>query len=54
MSIQREHLDDIDFSDVAEGSDLLLAVSPGEILGEDFMAPLGLSANALAKATKAT
>jgi addiction module HigA family antidote len=50
MSIQREYLDEIDFSDVAEISHLMPPVTPGEILREEFMAPLGLSANALAKA----
>lgn len=50
MSIQREHLDEIDVADVVEGTELLPAVTPGEILREDFMKPLGLSANALAKA----
>jgi antitoxin HigA-1 len=50
MTIQREHLDQIDFSDVAEGTDLMPPVTPGEILREDFMEPHGLSANALAKA----
>ena len=50
MSIQREHLDEIDFSDVAESSELMPPVTPGEILREEFMEPLGLSANALAKA----
>jgi len=50
MTIEREHLGKIDFSDVAEGADLMTPVSPGEILREDFMEPLDLSANALAKA----
>ena len=50
MSIQREHLDEIHFSDVAESSELMPPVTPGEVLREDFMEPLGLSANALAKA----
>jgi hypothetical protein len=50
MTIEREHLDKIDFSDVADGADLMPPVSPGEILREDFMEPLDLSANALAKA----
>ena len=50
MSIKREHLDKIDFSDVVDGTDLMLPVTPGEVLREDFMEPLGLSANALAKA----
>ena len=47
MTIQRERLDEIDFSDVA---DLMPPGTPGEILREDFMKPLGLSASALAKA----
>ncbi len=50
MTIKREHLDEIDFSDVADGADLMPPVTPGEILRGDFMEPLGLSANALAKA----
>jgi addiction module HigA family antidote len=50
MRIQREHLDEIDFSDVADGTDLIPPVNPGEILRAEFMEPLGLSANALAKA----
>jgi len=50
MTIQREHLDQIDFSDVADGTNLMPPVTPGEILREDFMKPLGLSANGLAKA----
>jgi antitoxin HigA-1 len=50
MTIQRDQLDQIDFSDVAYGTDLMPPVTPGEILREDFMEPLGLSANALAKA----
>jgi antitoxin HigA-1 len=52
MSIERENLDQIDFSDVTEGEDLMPLVFPGEILREDFMAPLGLSANALARALR--
>lgn len=50
MSIPRKHLDEIDYSDVAEDSDLMSPVTPGEILREDFMKPLGPPANALAKA----
>ena len=50
MAIQRAHLDQIDFSDVVDGTDLMLPVTPGEVLREDFMEPLDLSANALAKA----
>jgi addiction module HigA family antidote len=50
MSISREQLDQLDFSSVSHGSDLMPPVTPGEILREDFMEPLGLSGNALAKA----
>jgi antitoxin HigA-1 len=50
VTIKREQLDEIDFSDVADGADLMPPVTPGEILRGDFMEPLGLSANALAKA----
>jgi addiction module HigA family antidote len=50
MAIQGEHLDESDFCDLAEGTDLIPPVTPGELLHEGFMAPLGLSANALAKA----
>jgi antitoxin HigA-1 len=39
----------IDFSDIATGK-LLPPIHPGEVLAEEFMAPLGLSAYALAKA----
>ena len=50
MSILREDLDEVDFSDVAGSSDLMPPITPGEILREDHMQPLGLSANALGKA----
>ena len=50
MTIQKGQLDEIDFSDVADDTDRMPPVTPGEILREDFMEPLGLSANALAKA----
>jgi hypothetical protein len=50
MTIERTHLDDVDFCDIAEGTDLMPPVTPGEILREDFLEPFGLSANALAKA----
>lgn len=50
MTIAREQLDHMDFSDVANDGDLMTPITPGEILREDFLAPLGLSANALAKA----
>lgn len=47
MSIKFEELGSMDFSDVAE-SDKLPPVHPGEMLREEFMIPLGLSANAVA------
>ena len=50
MTIHREQLDEIDFSDLANGTDRMPPITPGEILREDFMEPLGLSANALARA----
>ena len=50
MTIKRETLDDIDFSDLDAG-DVIPLTTPGDILREDFMAPLKLSAYALAKAT---
>jgi addiction module HigA family antidote len=43
-------LDEIDFADVADPKELMPPVTPGEILRDDFMEPLGLSANDLAKA----
>ncbi len=49
--IRLEDLDHTDFSDIAEpGAARLPPVSPGEILQQDFMDPLALSANALGKA----
>jgi antitoxin HigA-1 len=50
VTIQKEHLDEIDFSDVADGADMMRPATPGEILREGFVEPLGLPANALAKA----
>ena len=53
MTITREELEAglIDFSDIdAPGSPRMPPVHPGEILLEDFMKPLGLSARALARA----
>ncbi len=49
MTILIEELDEIDFSDVATGETVPLT-TPGEILRGEFMEPLGLSANALARA----
>lgn len=45
-------MNQIDLSDVIDGTDLMSPITPGEILREDFMEPLGLSANALAKALR--
>lgn len=50
MAIRIEDLDRIDYSDIADGSDLMSPVTPGEILRDDFMEPFGLSASALARA----
>ncbi len=51
MAIKREDLKNIDFSDVADlNKGLLQPTKPGDILLHDFMEPLGMSANALAKA----
>jgi antitoxin HigA-1 len=41
--------DEIDFADVTTGQ-RLNPVSPGDVLLHDFMEPLGLTANALARA----
>jgi addiction module HigA family antidote len=48
MSIRIEDLDKMDFSDVAEGP-RLPAVTPGEILLEDFLKPMGVTQYRLAK-----
>jgi len=48
MTILREDLDRLDFSDVAEPG-RLAPVTPGEILREEFLKPHGLSARALAR-----
>jgi addiction module HigA family antidote len=49
MNIRREDLHHVNFSDVAEQGKFLQPVHPGEILLHDFMKPLGMSANALAR-----
>jgi len=49
MSIRVEDLHKTDFSDVSDG-ERLVPVSPGEILIEEFLKPMGLSQYALAKA----
>lgn len=51
MSIRIEDLEHTDFSDVATGN-RLRPIHPGEILREEFLVPLDLSANALALALK--
>lgn len=50
MPIRREEIDSQDFSDLIEPGGRLPPIHPGEILREEFMTPLGLSANALARA----
>jgi addiction module HigA family antidote len=48
MTISREELDTLDFSDIATG-EKHTPVHPGEILREEFLVPLELSAHALAQ-----
>ncbi len=48
MSILREDLDKVDFSDVAAPG-RLAPVTPGEVLREEFLQPLGFSARGLAR-----
>ncbi len=51
MTIDRNRLHQTDFDDVVlAGEERDSPISPGEILHEEFMAPLGLSAAALARA----
>jgi len=47
MTIKREDLEALDFSDVSDGT-RLAPVHPGEVLLHDFMEPLGLSQYRLA------
>ena len=47
MSIRIEELNDMDFSDVAEGE--LEPVHPGKILLEDFLQPMGITQYRVAK-----
>jgi addiction module HigA family antidote len=49
MAIRTEDVAGMDFSDVA-GPERIGPVTPGEVLREEFMLPLGLSARALARA----
>ena len=48
MAIRIEDVAGMDFSDVA-GPERLGPVTPGDVLREEFMKPLGLSARALAR-----
>ncbi len=48
MTILRDDLSKLDFSDIAAPG-RLAPVTPGEILREDFLKPLNLSARALAR-----
>ena len=48
MTITRAEAERMDFSDVAT-DERLPPVTPGEVLREEFMVPLGLSARALAR-----
>ena len=51
MAIRIEDVAKTDFSDVAS-SKRIGAVTPGDVLREEFMVPLGLSARALARDLK--
>ncbi len=48
MSIRAEDVAGLDFSDVG-GGERIGPVTPGEVLREEFMVPLGLSGRALAR-----
>jgi antitoxin HigA-1 len=48
VGIRTEDVAGLDFSDVA-GGERIGAVTPGEVLREEFMTPLGLSGRALAR-----
>ncbi len=47
MAIKREEIENMDFSDVSDGT-RLAPVHPGEILLHDFMEPLGVTQHRLA------
>ena len=49
MTIHRDTLRNMEFSDVAIPFERLDPVTPGSVLLEEFMKPLGLSARALAR-----
>jgi antitoxin HigA-1 len=48
MTITRAEAERMDFSDVSDG-ERIGPVTPGDVLREEFMLPLGLSARALAR-----
>jgi addiction module HigA family antidote len=48
MTISREELRCLDLADTASG-ERLPSVTPGDVLGKEFMEPMGLSARALAR-----
>lgn len=48
MTIRRDELARIDFSDITTG-ERLAYVTPGDVLLHDFMEPMGLSARSLAR-----
>ncbi len=48
MTIRTEDIAGLDFSDVA-GTEQVGPVTPGDVLREEFMVPLGLSGRALAR-----
>jgi addiction module HigA family antidote len=48
MTIPAEDVSELDFSEVA-GPERIGPVTPGEVLREEFMIPLGLSGRALAR-----
>lgn len=47
MSITRDQLETLDVSEVTTG-ELLRPIHPGEVLREEFLQPLGMTAHALA------
>lgn len=50
MTIKREDLENIDFSDIVnKGAQPIPPTHPGDILLHDFLEPLAMSANALAR-----
>ena len=50
MSIDINDIDQIDFSDISDGKEA--PIHPGEILKEDYLRPLNMTANALALAIR--